>query len=218
MLDAPNFINKLFKAFQVSSRMKILEGLFYSRHMTYQEMQDIRDVYKTMTPHIFKYSTNDRGIDPYFYNWDTIFSHTERLVWSDIRSIGIPFYPQYPVLNYFIDFADPIKKIAIEVDGKFHQNQVESDEKRQRDIEELGYKFIRIEGRYCYDGLESFVAKLTGSCVLIENEYDFIFNYESANERFDYNIGNHSHLIDIFTTKYSTGIIYDLMANVYEKN
>jgi len=32
-------------------------------------------------------------------------------VWSDIRSNGLMFYPQFPVLNYFIDFADPIRKI-----------------------------------------------------------------------------------------------------------
>lgn len=86
-------------------------------------------------------------IDPYaIYDWWKIFTPIEKLVWQDIRFVGIPMYPQYPVDNYFIDFADPIKKIGIEVDGKeFHQD-VEKDELRQKQLENRGWKIYRIKG------------------------------------------------------------------------
>lgn len=97
----------------------------------------IRESYKDWQPRSSPYM---------YFDWPQIFSPIESLVWNDIRGVGIPFYPQWPVLNYFLDFADPIKKIGIEVDGKeFHQN-VEKDMKRQKEIEDEGWIIIRIRG------------------------------------------------------------------------
>jgi len=56
-------------------------------------------------------------------------------------------YPQailnYPSLNFSIDIAIPELKIAIEYDGSYwHQNK-EYDNKRQKELENIGWKFIR---------------------------------------------------------------------------
>ena len=46
--------------------------------------------------------------------------------------LGLPFYPQYPIGKYFVDFADPVKKIVIECDGKKYHQDKEKDKRRQR--------------------------------------------------------------------------------------
>lgn len=48
----------------------------------------------------------------------------------------------YPSLNYSIDIAIPNKMIAIEYDGSYWHNE-EYDRKRQNELEEIGWKFIR---------------------------------------------------------------------------
>jgi hypothetical protein len=49
----------------------------------------------------------------------------------------------YPYLNYSIDIAIPDQKIAIEYDEPYwHQNK-EADQKRQKKIEQEGWKFLR---------------------------------------------------------------------------
>lgn len=50
----------------------------------------------------------------------------------------------YPVLNYSLDIIIPELKIAFEYDGSYwHKDKEEYDQKRQKEIEDLGWKFIR---------------------------------------------------------------------------
>lgn len=108
----------------------------------------IRDAYRKFMPEIIKHYPR---CNPYFIDWAGIFSPAEDMAWSDIRLRAFPLYPQFPVEGYFLDFADPIKKIAIEIDGlKFHKDK-EKDKVRQKEIEKLGWKFYRFNW---YDLLE----------------------------------------------------------------
>lgn len=84
--------------------------------------------------------------DPYFMNWQ--FSPIEEYVWCDIRSIGVPFFPQFPALNYFLDFANPFLKIGIECDGK-QWHDAERDRARDTRLVAAGWKIYRIEGHEC---------------------------------------------------------------------
>lgn len=87
-------------------------------------------------------------LDPYFFDWFSIFTPIENSVWCDIRSTGIPFMPQYPAGNYFLDFADPVNKIAIECDGKeFHDKQ--KDKKRDAELSKSGWTVYRLTGAEC---------------------------------------------------------------------
>lgn len=109
--------------------------------MTIEDRLKIREAYARWTPRSDPYS---------YFKWDETFSPIERLVWSEIRMLGLPFYPEFPVGKYFIDFADPIKKIGIEVDGKeFHQDR-EKDKFRQNELENLGWMIFRISGSTVY--------------------------------------------------------------------
>jgi len=65
--------------------------------------------------------------------------HLYKLVKNQYTKVEL----NYPVLNYSIDIALPVEKIAIEYDGSYwHQNE-EADRKRQNKIESLGWKFLR---------------------------------------------------------------------------
>ena len=59
-------------------------------------------------------------------------------------------YPQFPVREYFVDFGDPVKKIAIEADGQRWHTDGEKDRERQTRIEQEGWFVYRIEGRQTY--------------------------------------------------------------------
>lgn len=85
---------------------------------------------------------------PYPVDWMSFFTPIEEEIWCYIRRMSLPFYPQWTVDKYFIDFADPEKRIAIECDGADWHNPA-IDGPRQRAMESVGWSFIRIPGWQC---------------------------------------------------------------------
>lgn len=121
--------------------------------MDFKKRKMIAELYKRALPKMLggvrmsPYSFHDNG-------WFGDFTPIEDNVWSDIRYLGLPFFPQYPVLNYYIDFADPVKKIGIEVDGKKWHTDKQADNYRQKRIENEGWTIIRIKGRDTFKCLQ----------------------------------------------------------------
>jgi very-short-patch-repair endonuclease len=60
---------------------------------------------------------------------------------------GYSFRRQRPVLNYIADFMCKELMLVIEVDGLTHhwEEVVEKDRKKQRDLEEAGFKVLRFQ-------------------------------------------------------------------------
>lgn len=125
----------------------------------------IRELYKEAWP-ILKKEYPRFGIN--FIGWDQIFTPIERNVWEDIRTLGLPFLPQFPVEKYFIDFADPIKKIGLEVDGQEWHQDKDKDWTRQMELEKLGWKIYRIAG---YQTIKTESDFKDGSLEETEEEY-----------------------------------------------
>lgn len=92
--------------------------------------------------------TGRAHFDPYRLDFTSDMTPIEANTWSDIRCAGLPFFPQLSVLGYFLDFADPFKKIAIECDGKQWHN-AEKDAKRDARLAEVGWTVYRIPGSMC---------------------------------------------------------------------
>jgi hypothetical protein len=92
---------------------------------------------------------DDRN-DPYMIaDWVSLFTPIEAAIWSDIRAYGLPFWPQFPVGKYIVDFADPVRRIALECDGAaFHD--AAKDRKRDDALEAMGWTTYRIPGRDCF--------------------------------------------------------------------
>ncbi len=74
----------------------------------------------------------------------------EKLLWSKLREkrlSGCRFRRQYSVKGFVLDFYSPQLKLAIEVDGLYHEseNQKVYDEARERLIKSLGVDFLRFK-------------------------------------------------------------------------
>lgn len=112
--------------------------MYWNDWKNYRE--EIRRIYKEYEKKIISREITS----PYSLGIDFEFSPIERSVWEDIRYLGLPLFPQYPIGPYFADFADPKRKIAIEVDSiQFHKDK-KKDADRQRQIQRLGWKVYRI--------------------------------------------------------------------------
>lgn len=72
---------------------------------------------------------------------------TEKILWYRIRNnkLGFKFFRQYSVEGYVLDFYCPEKKLAIEIDGGYHQKPDAKtyDLYRTKYIEAYGIKVIR---------------------------------------------------------------------------
>lgn len=106
---------------------------------TPQRWQIIRDAYELMLPRIM-----EGYVNPYFLDWD--FTPIENLAWMDIRGRGLPLYPQFPVGRVFIDFADPVRKIGVELDGAAYHDHAK-DLARDTALLNQGWKIFRVKGR-----------------------------------------------------------------------
>lgn len=120
--------------------------------MDVETRRHIRSIYKNFNPTLadgFRRSPYDLGME-----WE--FTPIEDNVWGDIRYLGLPLYPQFPIGPYFVDFGDPIRKIGIEVDSKEWHKDWRKDAKRQRELEKLGWHIIRIPSHLTYKQREDF--------------------------------------------------------------
>lgn len=72
----------------------------------------------------------------------------EVLLWKYLRAgnvRGYKFNRQKPLLNYIVDFYCKKLNLVIEVDGYSHEFKYKEDKKRQKEIEELGLRFLRLQ-------------------------------------------------------------------------
>lgn len=108
----------------------------------------IRSFYRDNMNEIMNAHPMQYGVDPYW--WDGIVEMTpiERSMWCDIRCVGVVFYPQYPVSNFFVDFANPQWKIAIECDGKDWHDPAK-DAVRDAHLRDIGWRVFRFTGSDC---------------------------------------------------------------------
>lgn len=120
--------------------------------MTYP-FQKIKDHYEDLLPEIIRSGAKCKykWTSPYCdeIHWPPMFSPIELSTWQSIRAFGkCPLYPQYPVRRYFVDFGNPVVKVALECDGvKWHDKQ--KDEERDKILLDAGWIVYRIGGADC---------------------------------------------------------------------
>lgn len=74
-------------------------------------------------------------------------TQSERDLWQLLRCKnlgGLKFRRQAVIGPYVVDFLCPQRKLVIEVDGESHVGQGAIDAKRTADLEEQGYRVIRV--------------------------------------------------------------------------
>lgn len=113
----------------------------------------IRKVYKEVHFEKIMKKGKMNPYDLFDFDFTKYASHLEKYAWHRIRCLGrFPMFPEVPVLNYFIDFANPKLKIGIEMDGSTYHDKAK-DLKRDKEIfEKEGYIIFRIPTNECWTG------------------------------------------------------------------
>ena len=71
---------------------------------------------------------------------------SEVLLWQHLKGKkmkGYDFHRQKPVGNYIVDFFCNELMLAIEIDGMSHDEKIDEDIERQKQIESFGISFLR---------------------------------------------------------------------------
>lgn len=93
--------------------------------------------------------------DPYQWDFEAGIRLTpiERALWHDIRAEDAVLYPQLPVGRFFVDFGNPVARVAIECDGERWHTDKDRDAQRESEIKAIGWAVYRISGRDCFTDL-----------------------------------------------------------------
>lgn len=130
-----------------AKRAPVVDRIY--RAKGFERLVAIREFYRLAGDYISRAGRNEWGIDTYEVDWLRLFTPIELALWHDIRAANAVLYPQYPVDRFFVDFGNPVAKVAIECDGAQWHADKSKDAQRQSAIEAKGWTVYRITGRDC---------------------------------------------------------------------
>ncbi len=107
--------------------------------------------YRSHTPRILETPKNEWVGDAYAWSEFIRMTPIEESVWGHIRDANVVMYPQYPVGRFFVDFGNPVAKVAIECDGYAYHLDKEKDAERDMALSDLGWVVYRIPGYRCVE-------------------------------------------------------------------
>ena len=72
---------------------------------------------------------------------------SEAKLWACLAGskLGVVFRRQVVVGERIVDFLAPAPRLVVEVDGGYHQTRRRADARRDRELEALGYRVLRVE-------------------------------------------------------------------------
>jgi very-short-patch-repair endonuclease len=141
-----DFWHRVHELIELDARMRPVRGHWVDR------FEALRHNYRVYADGVRNGIVSwDAREDPYVVaNWAALFTPIEAAIWSDIRALSLPFWPQFPVGKYIVDFADPVRRIALECDGAAYHDPIK-DRARDAALEKMGWTTYRIPGRDCFD-------------------------------------------------------------------
>ncbi len=93
----------------------------------------------------------------------------EILLWKKLKGkqcYGFDFHRQKPILEYIVDFYCYKLKLIIEIDGYSHNFKAVEDERRDKELQKLGFTVLRFSEAEVRNNLEQVLNSLS---VFIEN-------------------------------------------------
>ncbi len=71
---------------------------------------------------------------------------SEARLWQSLSGsqLGVGFRRQVVIGRYVADFVAPSARLVVEVDGGHHARRVGADARRDRDLQRLGYRVLRV--------------------------------------------------------------------------
>jgi very-short-patch-repair endonuclease len=102
---------------------------------------------------------NKKFLKPYRKELRNNSTSAEAELWNHLKNKqlnGYKFRRQHSINNYIVDFFCPAESLIIELDGDSHgdYHSIEKDEKRDRDLNSLGYKVLRFENRFIFQDID----------------------------------------------------------------
>ena len=68
-------------------------------------------------------------------------------LWTEVlrarKFYGYQFNRQFPIDQYIVDFVCRKLKLIIELDGRYHDHQLQKDQLREAKLQSLGYRVLR---------------------------------------------------------------------------
>jgi leucyl-tRNA synthetase len=70
----------------------------------------------------------------------------ERILWRCVagKRLGVSFRRQFVIGRYIVDLVAPSARLVVEVDGGYHSRRVAADARRDRALQRLGYRVLRL--------------------------------------------------------------------------
>jgi very-short-patch-repair endonuclease len=96
-----------------------------------------------MKRHIFKYNPD---LKKFARNLRKNGTPAEAILWNQLKSRkmrGYKFRRQVTIGKYIVDFFCPALMLVIEVDGSSHDEKIDKDIKRQKELEGMSLTFLR---------------------------------------------------------------------------
>jgi len=92
-------------------------------------------------------------------------TETESQLWRQLagKRLGIAFKRQVPIDRYILDFLAPAVKLVVEVDGASHSLRRTADARRDRVLQRLGYRVLRIDAEFVRRNLPEAVALIVAA-------------------------------------------------------
>jgi len=85
---------------------------------------------------------------------------TEALLWRELAGskLGVGFRRQVPIGRYIVDFCAPSARLVVEVDGGYHAARARADARRDRQLEQAGYRVLRLPAEQVYGDMPAAMA------------------------------------------------------------
>ena len=94
----------------------------------------------------------------------TKMTESESVLWEALRRLhcGYHFRRQHPIGDYIADFICLKKKLVVEVDGGYHNNQMQqqNDQMHTDYLERKGYTVIRFKNEEISDDLHEVIMRI----------------------------------------------------------
>jgi very-short-patch-repair endonuclease len=93
----------------------------------------------------------------------------EKVIWEQLRDKrlgGFKFRRQAPMGRFIADFYCPACKLIVEIDGDIHDNQIEEDILRTKEMESFGYRVIRFRNEEILSNIKLVLNKILDACQL----------------------------------------------------
>lgn len=95
-----------------------------------------------------KKSNYNKGLKKYARSLRNDSTPGEIKLWSEVlrakKFYGLQFNRQFAIQHFIVDFICRKLNLIVEIDGGSHQHKTEQDEIRDKTLNEMGYKVIRV--------------------------------------------------------------------------